>query len=171
EDEPWSIYLQSVETGVRQMLTQPPAGYDGDRFVVFSPDGSRVAFARLSGITGDIYTVSVAGGEPVRITSDEAGVYGLAWTPDGASLVFSSDRDGGDSTLWKVSAAGGTPAPVAGVGENVHELSIARQGDRLAYAQLSEDFNIYRIALTSQAGGRRAAGAPVRFISWTRVGV
>ena len=31
------------------------------------------------------------------------------------------------------------------------------------------DFNIYRIELTSQAGGRRGAGAPVSFISSTRI--
>jgi Tol biopolymer transport system component/serine/threonine protein kinase len=169
DDEPLSIFLLSVETGERRGLTQPPAGYEGDRFVSFSPDGSRLAFARRHAFAGDIYTVPVAGGEPVRITSDEAIVTGLAWTPGGASLVFSSGRGGGDPTLWRVPAEGGTPVAVAGVGEDVHDLSIARQGDRLAYAQRSVDTNIYRVELTSQAGGRRGAGAPSSFISSTRL--
>src|SRR5205807_1445032 len=130
--------------------------------------GSRLASARRHAFAGDIYTIPVAGGEPMRITSDEAAVLGLAWTPDGASLVFSSNRSG-NHTLWRVPAAGGTPMPVAGVGENVNELSIARQGDRLAYAQLSVDLNIYRLELTGQAGGRRGAGAPSSFISSTRL--
>jgi Tol biopolymer transport system component/serine/threonine protein kinase len=177
EDEPWSIFLISVETGERRRLTQPPAGYAGDTSVSFSPDGSRLAFVRarafgrmdvLVGV-GDVYTVAVAGGEPARVTSDEASVSGLAWTPDGAGLVFSSNRAGGDPILWRVPATGGTPAMVAGVGENVYELSIARQGDRLAYAQRSSDFDIYRLELTNQAGGRRGAGAPVSFISSTRL--
>jgi eukaryotic-like serine/threonine-protein kinase len=170
EDEPWGIYLISVETGERRRLTQPPAGYDGDQLVSFSPDGSRLAFVRTHFAAGDIYTVPVAGGEPVRITSDgTAVVQGLAWTPDGAGLVFSSDRGGGDSTLWRVPAAGGTPVAVAGAGENIYDISIARQGDRLAYAQLSLDFNIYRVELTGQPGGRRGAGAHVSFISSTRL--
>jgi eukaryotic-like serine/threonine-protein kinase len=170
EDEPWSIFLISVETGERRRLTTPPAGYGGDTYVSFSPDGSRLAFFRSHFYGGDIYTVPVAGGEPARVTSDDAVVYGLAWTRDGAELVFSSDRGGGgDPTLWRVPAAGGTPALVAGVGENVYELSIARQGDRLAYAQRSVDFNIYRLELTGQPGGRRGAGAPASFISSTRI--
>jgi Tol biopolymer transport system component/predicted Ser/Thr protein kinase len=177
ENEPWSIFLISVETGERRRLTQPPAGYTGDIFVSFSPDGSRLALARLHGFTGgsvvappgDIYTVSVAGGEPVRITSDEAGVYGVAWTADGAELVFSSNRGGGDPVLWRVPAAGGTPTLIAGVGQNVWELAITRQGDRLAYAQMSADLNIYRLELTGQPGGRRGAGAPASFISSTRL--
>jgi eukaryotic-like serine/threonine-protein kinase len=169
EDEPFSIFLISVETGERRRLTQPPAGLVGDQFVSFSPDGSRLAFVRRHAQQeGDICTVAVTGGEPTRITSDGAGVYGLAWTRDGASLVFSSDRGGGDITLWRVPATGGTPALVAGVGSNVHELSIARQGDRLAYAQSSGDVNIYRLELTGQAGGRRIARAPVSFIASTR---
>jgi eukaryotic-like serine/threonine-protein kinase len=177
ENEPFSIFLISVDTGERRKLTQPPADYGGDWFVTFSPDGKRLAFMRLHGFTGgsvfappgDIYTVSVAGGEPVRITSDEANVYGVAWTADGAELVFSSNRGGGDPVLWRVPAAGGTPARVAGVGQNAWELAIARQGDRLAYAQMSIDLNIYRLELTGQPGGRRGAGTPASFISSTRL--
>lgn len=169
ENEPWSIFLISVETGERRRLTEPPAGYNGDAYISFSPDGARLAFARAQFFAGDIYTIPVAGGEPTRITSDDAVIYGLAWTPDGTELVFSSDRGGRNSNLWRIPAAGGTPTLVAGIGENVHELSFARQGDRLAYAQSSGDFNIYRLELTSQNGGRRGAGAPVSFIASTRI--
>jgi Tol biopolymer transport system component len=169
EDEPWSIFLISVETNERRRLTQPAAAYNGDNFATFSPDGSRLAFVRSRAGAGDIYTVAITGGEPVRITSDGAVVLGLAWTPDGTELVFSSDRGGGNSTLWRVSAAGGTPAPVASAGENVSELSIARQGNRLAYAKPSVDVNIYRMELTGPPGGRHMAGQPASFIASTRI--
>src|SRR3989442_6961435 len=107
------LFLLSVENGEKRRLTQPPAGSDGDFFVAFSPDGSRLAFGRRHAFAGgDIYTVTVAGGEPARITFDEAAVYGLAWTPHGASLVFSSDRGGGNSAPWRGPRAGGAPLPV-----------------------------------------------------------
>jgi Tol biopolymer transport system component len=168
EKEPWSIFLLSVETGERRKLTQP-ATNPGDMLVSFSPDSSRVAFVRrYDQAEGDIYTVPVTGGEPTRITKDGVGVHGLAWTPDGASIVFSSERGGGDPTLWRVPAAGGTPAPVLGVGEDILELSIARQGNRMAYAQRTVDPNIYRLNLTNEAG-RLSAGAPVSFIASTRL--
>jgi Tol biopolymer transport system component len=168
DDDPWSIFLISIDSGERRKLTQPPPGYEGDRSIAFSPDGSRVAFVRRQAVGGDIYTVSVLGGEPVRLTTDEAIVFGLAWTPNGAEVVFSSDRTG-EATLWRVPAAGGDPTSIPGIGENVTELSIARQGDRLAYAQVSRDLNIYRLELTMQTSGPHAAGAPTSFISSTRL--
>ena len=43
------------------------------------------------------------GGEPRRLTYDNAWINGLDWTPDGADIVFSSNRLGGNR-LWKVRA-------------------------------------------------------------------
>ena len=127
-----------------------------------------MAFARTHDLTGNIYTVKVGGGEPTRLTSDDATLYGLAWMPDGADLVFSAERGASSSALWKVSAAGGTPMLVPGVGENIRELSVARKGDRLAFAQLTLDTNIYRIEMTGQPGANRVAGTPVSFVASTR---
>jgi Tol biopolymer transport system component/tRNA A-37 threonylcarbamoyl transferase component Bud32 len=166
-DEPWAIFLLSVETGEKRRLTQAPAQSVGDTLVAFSPDGRTLAFMRMQDITGDIYLVPTSGGEPVRVTSDEKEIHGLGWTPDGASLVFSSERGGGSSTLWRILArSGGTPTPVVGAGTNVHDLAVARQGDRLAYAQLLYDVNIYRMELTGPPGAQKA-GASSSLISST----
>jgi Tol biopolymer transport system component len=167
-DEPWAIFLVSVDSGERRRLTQTPAGFNGDILIAFSPDGSRIAFVRSKSLTGDIYTVAVTGGEPVRVTSDDATLYGLGWTSDGASLVFSSERAGSSSTLWRVPATGGNPTLVPVLGENIRELAIARQGDRLSYTQQIIDSNIYRIELTRKDNRNRSASTPVNLISSTR---
>jgi Tol biopolymer transport system component len=177
EDEPWSIFLLSVETGERRKFTTPPAQTDGDTTVAFSPDGRTLAFVRSHNLvgdvfvaqsTGDIYLAPVAGGDPVRLTSDGAPIFGLAWTPDGAELVFSSVRTGGFPTLWRIPASGGVPAPVVGLGDGVYEPSLSGQSNQLAFAQLSQDTNVYRVELTGQPDGRRKASPPKNLISSTR---
>jgi Tol biopolymer transport system component/predicted Ser/Thr protein kinase len=168
DDDDWSIFLIAVETGERRRLTRNSPGLNNDVYIAFSPDGSRVAFARAKIFGGDIYTVSVAGGEPVRVTYDDAPIYGLAWTADGSSIVYASERDGSNAKLWRVAATGGTPTPIATGSENIRELAIARQGNRLAYAQTNSETDIYRLELTGQAGAKRDSGARVDLISSTR---
>src|SRR5712692_5891001 len=56
---------------------------------VVSPDGKQVAFAAI----GDLWVMPV-GGSPQRLTHDAYLETDPAWSPDGASLAYSSDRDG-----------------------------------------------------------------------------
>lgn len=168
DEDDWSIFLISVETGERRRLTRNLPGFNADVCIAFSPDGSRVAFARAKDSGGDIYTVPVTGGEPVRVSYDEAPVYGLAWTADGSSIVYASERDGSNAKLWRVEATGGTPTPITIGSENIRELAIARQGNRLAYAQSNSDTDIYRLELIGDAGAKRESGARVDLISSTR---
>lgn len=60
-----------------------------------SPDGQTVVFDLL----GDLYTVPTAGGRATRITEGLAFDAQPRFSPDGLSLVFVSDRSGGDN-VW-----------------------------------------------------------------------
>ena len=161
--EPFSIVLISTETGEKRKLTSPPAGSLGDNTPVFSPDGSQIAFSRLSGQgVEDIYLMPAEGGEPRRLTFDNRYITDLDWTADGREIVFISHREG-DTGLWRVSASGGTPERlVTAVGYNITRLSISRQGDRLVYTQHFLDTNIWRVEL---AGTKGRASAPTMLIS------
>ena len=158
--EPWSIYLVTVDTGSRRRITSPPPDHDGDMLLAFSPNGESIAIQRRrDASTSDIYVVPASGGEPERFTSDGVAIRGFDWTSDGRRIVFSSERGGGNSTLWSIEAAGGEPHPVAGAGENVAELTVASAANRLAYAQISTDINLWRAGLSGTAGPLREPAA------------
>lgn len=73
------------------------------RGTALSPDGKTVAFT----YKGDIYTVGIGGGEARQLTSNKAYDSAPVWTPDGKSIVFSSDRLGSDD-IFMISSKGGT---------------------------------------------------------------
>lgn len=71
----------------------------------WSPDGRWLAFttSNPNGGDGDLWIVDAAGGsKPVNLTNHFQQLYGLTWTPDSRSIVFSSKRSG-PHMLWKVS--------------------------------------------------------------------
>ena len=157
---PFHVELVSAADGSRRKLTTPPPGDVGDETPAFSPDGRHVAFVRsISGSIGDIFVVASDGGEPRRVTSDNADVLGLDWEPDGRHIVFSSDRGGGIS-LWRVAADGGEPSLVAGGGAKIKHPSVAKRSGAIAY----EDWH-YEINLVSQPS--RAGTSDARHISPT----
>lgn len=84
-----------------------------DMTPAFSPDGTRIAFAasRASGTgTFEIYVMDADGSNPTLIFGDRAISSGPAWAPDGKTIVFSNDREGGrigNFELFSVSLDGG----------------------------------------------------------------
>lgn len=69
-----------------------------------SPDGKTIVFD----ILGDIYTMPMAGGTATRILSGRAWDYQPRWSPDGAEILFTSDRGGSDN-IWIAKADGSEP--------------------------------------------------------------
>jgi len=146
--------------------------YWSDTTPAFSPDNKYVAFIRQnSPITGDIYVVPTIGGEPRRVTFDNARysfdsgiIGGLAWTSDGTELIFSSTR-GGIPSLWRVALTGGEPERLPVGGDNSYYPSVSLQGHRLSYTRVSGGTPIYRIEAATQPNQHPAA---TKFLSSTR---
>src|SRR5688500_12358285 len=72
-----------------------------------SPDGRTLVFDLL----GDLYTLPIAGGKAVRITSGQAFDAMPRFSPDGKHLAFVSDRNG-SSNLWISNVDGTRPRPL-----------------------------------------------------------
>ena len=163
---PSSVYLLSIESLERRKLTSPPAGSYGDRSPAISPDGATLVFIRRNNNdTDNIYLVRVSGGEPTRLTSDNSVINGLAWTPDGRGIIYSSNR-GGSRRLWKVPAEGGMPERVSAGEESPDTVTISRQGRLLAYAATLSDRNIWRVE--SQGVKNPGGSQALKLISSTR---
>lgn len=73
------------------------------RDVNISPDGKEIVFC----YKGDIYKVKAAGGEAVRLTSQDSYESNPVWSPDGKQIAFASDRFG-NFDLFIMPADGGT---------------------------------------------------------------
>jgi len=149
--EPFGLFLLSQETGERRRLTSPPSSVIGDCSPAFSPDGKTVAFVRvLSAVVGEVYLVSVDGGDPKRLTFAGAGASNLAWVSNGREIVYAS-RYGGTSRLLRISVEGGTPQWIAASGTFALYPAFTPQGNRLAWVQNVDNPDIYRVALKSNS--------------------
>src|SRR5262249_22715605 len=94
KDKPAAVFLLSVETLETRQLTFPSEGSRGDIFVAFSPDRKRLAFTRFAYDLTGVYVMSLAGGEPERLTFDEDYATGLSWDATGENLLYSSNYSG-----------------------------------------------------------------------------
>jgi Tol biopolymer transport system component len=71
-----------------------------------SPDGHRVALFRPVGGNVDIWLLETLRGVSNRFTFDTADDIFPIWSPDGARIAFSSNRNGGVQNLYQKSASG-----------------------------------------------------------------
>ena len=144
---PSLIYSLDLTTGTAHAITSPPASWDGDASPAFSPDGSKIAFARgVEGWVRDVYVMSASGGSPVQLTSDGRMTASLAWSGDGNSIVFSSNR-AGKFSLWRVPATGGSPERLPVGSEDAFSPTISRKGGHLAYIQATSNWSMKRLLL------------------------
>ena len=141
------ITLVDTESLQRTPITNPPPSAS-DFLPAFSPDGEYIAFCRgLHGTIEDLYIVPASGGEPQRLTFDDRDIAGFSWTPDGESLVFSSNKTG-HFRLWKIDISGGEPTWVSDVATlDPGSPSFSSTGSHLAYEEWTFELNIWEVSI------------------------
>ncbi len=128
EDEDWRLTHLWLVDVVTDSIPKPTRLTEGP-FTVngyeWSPDGTRIAIdhqpnpLRESYIHGDISLVDVASGTVTPLVTQPGDDGGLAWSPDGRWLVYTSSL--GDTTsnyyrnghLMKIATSGGAPTELA----------------------------------------------------------
>lgn len=105
-----------------------------------APDGRSIVFAAL----GDLWTVSTTEASPVprRLTSDASIETNPVWAPDGKSLAYSSDRDGGVG-LWTHDLAANTSRRIVREGTTA---AFSPDGRRLAYLDSESVLRVVEVA-------------------------
>ena len=99
-----------------------------------SPDGKTVAFTAVrvdmaaNKKPASIYTVPLAGGEPVNIGAGDR----PRWMPDSSKIIFDSDRSG-SSQVWIADANGANAKQLTTLSTEASGVTVARDGKHIVF--------------------------------------
>ena len=134
QDNKQLAYLRTVASENLWLVTVPDspsaqviptsltAGTFADTHPAISPDGTRVAFARRTGGTSNLFVVPITGGAAQQVTFLSSGE-SPAWSPDGKELAFHL-AEGTGWHIASVSVSGGLP--------RIFAKTVAASADRSA---------------------------------------
>jgi serine/threonine protein kinase len=150
--QPEGIHVVSVESGEKRRLTTPRPPNLADSSPAVSPDGRFLVFRRYTAwAAGELQILPIsedmtARGEPRRVVDAAIDALHPSWTPDGKTLLYSSE-----GALWRVSADGDEPPErIPFVGEDGFMPVVSRgKQPRLVYARAFRDSDIWRAQTTA----------------------
>jgi TolB protein len=160
---PPRVYLQSVDSGRRELLGNFPGMSFAPRF---SPDGTKVVMSISENGQSDIYEMDVRGRALRRLTNTPAIDTSPCFSNDGTQIVFNSDR-GGAQQLYVMSAGGGGERRIS-FGDGRYATPVwSPRGDWIAFPQITGgNFGIG--VMRPDGGGERmlASGFLVEGPTW-----
>ena len=152
-----SVFVRPVEGGTARAIARLPEAHS----CAWSPDGRRLAC--VSGnrqyvmndefgnhAASSMWIMPADGGDPFRVSDDQALNMSPAWLPGGSTLLYVSDREGGRDLYQLRLTRAGRPAGDATrltTGLNAARVSVSADGRRLAYAALTESANVWSLPI------------------------
>src|SRR5262249_45456311 len=106
------LVFSSVRSGPTEIWTSNLDGSGFNRISTlaatprWSPDATRIAYQSTADGRSEIFVITVASGQVLRLTNGPGADIYPSWSRDGQFLYFSSDRTG-KSQIWKVPSGGG----------------------------------------------------------------
>lgn len=172
------IWVMPKEGGMAVKLSSPPGL---ESFPKFSPNGKEIAFTGRYDGNNDVYTLSVQGGVPNRLTAHGYTDRVVDWTNDGKQILFASQRESGKARFnqfYTVPATGGveTKLPFAyaeygsyspdGKQMAVVIMSVAGRNWKRYRGGTNGDIRIYNFAAQSQENISANSDADDEFPMW-----
>ncbi len=130
--EPWAIWVGDPQTGAARELWGSGAG-DNDSFPRLTEDDNlhfaagRIVFGSEQDGCNHLYSLALAGGQPVLLTPGNFDVKDTALSGDRRSILYNSNQGDTDRRhMWRVSVESGKPVELtagAGIEWNMVEAS------------------------------------------------
>ncbi len=147
---PYRLELFDFESRTTRILTDPPAGYNGDRFPEFHPDGRSVVFRRTRTQAVDhLFRLYLETGELEQITSEPGSFRGATWTPNGKGLVVGRQHLGTFELAWM--SANGKQIRRLPLGTQAYFPLFGASG-LLGYLTREDRSNFWQLDLEGDAG-------------------
>jgi uncharacterized protein YjdB len=152
----WQVRLAAPDTLLPVLVdsatnTQP----------VLSPDRTRIAFSSNRGNRDgnfDLFVMNADASDIRRLTSERGTDGEPAWTPDGASIVFTSARSGVPQ-LYVISADSGEARPLTTSAGGNQSPAISPDGGTVAFVSLRDGApRVYRVRLDGSGETRAGTG-------------
>ncbi|MHC1707609.1 MAG: alpha/beta fold hydrolase [Bacteroidales bacterium] len=106
--------------------------------MALSPDGKNILYGvtqynlkKNNGNT-DLYTIPVAGGDPVQVTNIPGSEYNGQWRPDGEKIAYLSNKNG-NMQIWEMAPDGVFKKAISGKKEDISGFLYSPTMDHLVY--------------------------------------
>jgi len=154
------IFSHVLGTGVRNAVAKHP----GNNYSpAVSADGRRIAMILNMNGTPNLYVANIDGTGLKQLTRNRHGDACPSWSPDGQTICYVS-RAGGGPALYKISASGGSPAPLRTTfAPNPTEPDWSPDGKWIAFTAQLRGFTLFIVPV---AGGEAIELVPGEDPSW-----
>jgi Tol biopolymer transport system component len=157
----YNVYVVNADGGGLRQLTRFRSGDVGRP--ALSPDGKSVVFDRAKTADGDfdIWIVRSDGHGLRDLTPGPRDDTAPSWSPDGAKVLFASDR-GGAYDIFVMKASGTGMVQLSDRGRGDLEPAFSRDGKRIAFVECDQSFHCQLWAMNANGkGARRLTKTPV----------
>ena len=119
-------------------------------YPAWAPDGKKIVFQSNREGTWDLWTISLEGGVPERLTSDELAEYHPHWSADGEWIVYCAGRIPDTYVLRVVPAGGGEPIDIVREEDWFVGPEWSTDGTHILYSSFKAGFlNIWTVPFSS----------------------
>jgi Tol biopolymer transport system component len=123
------LYVMNISTKQSTLLTDDTS----DLGPLWSPDGTQIAFSRLTDQGYNVFVMAVDGRNVRALTDMTGGILAAGWTPDSQKVIGVTIQGGSDS-VQLLDVAGGAPQTLAFIQQSGNtDVSISPDGQWIAF--------------------------------------